>query len=209
MTNRVRRLLVALSAFTICFGGLTYWYSWQARAISQPEIERYMAQMAGQPHSPETRHDMPALRRFLEEDDGLPFYTVNLYRFFDEARYPANSGFEGTGREAFDRFSAVMVRLLAARASHPIYGSDWMSDDDEKWHRIVIVRYRSRRDIADVFASDDFAEASLHKTASLAENGRMLTRAIHIPDGRIILALLALMVGGAAYGVSARVWRTP
>ncbi|MEP0070333.1 hypothetical protein [Pyruvatibacter sp.] len=168
-----------------------------------------MTQIAAQPYNPESRHDLPALRRFLEEDDGLPFYTVNLYRFFDQAQYPANSGFAGTGREAFDRFSTVMVRLLAARASHPVYGSNWMSDDDKKWHRIVIVRYRSRRDIVDVFASEEFAEASLHKTASLAENGRMLAHAIHIPDGSIVFVLLALVVGGVTYGVSAWSRRMP
>ncbi len=208
MTNRVRRLVVGVAVSVVCFCALTYWYSWQATPISQPQIDRYMEAIAAQPHSPQTRHDLPSLRKFLEADDGLPFYTVNLYRFHETAKYPAGYALGGTGREAFDRFSTVMVQLLAAHASHPIYGSNWTFNDGAEWDRIVIVRYRSRQDIADIFASDAFLEASLHKTASLAGNGRLLVQATHIPDGRIAIVLLALLIGGIAYGASFRLWRT-
>lgn len=64
---------------------------------------------------PGARHDLAALRKFLSEDDGEPFYTVNLYSFHAEADYPADSAFGGTGIEAYDRFSRVMISLMTKR----------------------------------------------------------------------------------------------
>ena len=58
----------------------------------------------------------------------------------------------------------------------------------------MIVRYRSRRDIAEIFASDTFAEASSHKWASIAKNERLLVQGIHIPEiGLLLLMLLMLL----------------
>ena len=88
-----------------------------------------------------------------------------------------------------------MLRLLASRASHPIFGSQWADIASSGWDRIVIVRYRSRRDIAEIFASPEFAEASAHKWAALKRNDRMLVQGLHIPELHIP-AILLLVVGG-------------
>lgn len=88
-----------------------------------------------------------------------------------------------------------MISLMVKRGSHPIYGSDWTDQANSNWDRIVIVRYRSRRDLEDLFATDRFAEASLHKWASLREHERMLVQAIHIPDGKIVIMLFAILLG--------------
>ncbi len=180
---------------------LTYWYQWSARTLTQPEVDAYMATIEAQTQNPGAKHDLPALRKFLEEDDGKPVYTANMYQFNEVAGYPEESGFGGTGEEAYDRFSSVMISLMTKRGSHPVYGSTWADEANSKWDRIVIVRYRSRRDLVDLFATDAFAEASLHKWASLREHDRMLVQALHIPDGKYIAILIALVVGGVVYVV--------
>lgn len=180
---------------------LMYWYQWSARPLTQSQVESYMSQIDAQSHNPGGKHDMRALRGFLESDDGKPIYTVNLYKFHAVADYPHNSGFSGSGEEAYERFSKVMVSLMTKRGSHPIYGSNW-ADASSDWDRVVVVRYRSRADLVDLFATDAFAEASLHKWASIREHNRMIVQATHIPDGRYIFIFLAVMIGFATLWVS-------
>tara|TARA_E500000305_G_C4000653_1_gene227132 strand:- start:223 stop:936 length:714 start_codon:yes stop_codon:yes gene_type:complete len=183
---------IGLGAGVLVFFSMIYWYSWSTYPLTQDEIDAYLDTIAAQDHVVGREHDLRSLRQFLEEDDGQPFYTVNLYKFFEQADYDSDAPFGGTGREAFDRFSSVMIRLLAERASHPIFGSDWVFNDGTDWDRLVIVRYRSRRDIVDIFASEAFEAASVHKWAGLRENGRMLVQGLHIPAAYLPVAILAL-----------------
>jgi len=168
--------------------------------LSGEEIEHYLSIIEGQDQKPGGRHDLTALRDFLETDDGQPFYTVNLYRFHAEAQYLPSSEYShgsvgGSGKEAFERFSKVMIKLLASHSSHPIFASDWVHDESSNWEKLVIVRYKSRRDIAELFASDEFADANEHKWAALAANERMLVQGLHIPSFYIIALIVFLLVG--------------
>lgn len=169
-------------------------YKGHRAPLSEEEIRSYLSQIDAQMQEPGGRHDLPALRRFLESDDGRPFYTVNLYRFNRVAKYLDEAEQGVTGREAYDRFSSAMIRMLAKRSSHPVFGSDWVESESSRWDRIVIVRYRSRRDIADLFASDEFAEASAHKWASIAENERLLVQALHLPELDLPIFLIGIGV---------------
>ena len=175
--------------------GLLWRYAWSQSPLSPEEVDGYIERIEAQTQNPGGRHDIPELRRFLEGDDGQPFYTVNLYEFHERAQYRGDQPDQGSGQEAFARFSEVMLRLLARQASHPIFGSDWADVASSGWDRIVIVRYRSRRDIAEIFASSEFSKASAHKWAALKRNDRMLVQGLHIPELHIPAALLALAVG--------------
>lgn len=164
-------------------------YAGSGVPLSAAEVDDYMRRIQAQQQQPGGRHDLPALREFLASDDGAPFYTVNLYRYHDRAQYLNPNAPSISGREAYDQFSAIMIRLLARQASHPVFGTRWISASGENWDRLVIVRYRSRRDIAELFASNDFAEASAHKWASLAGHNRLLVQGRQVPDLRWLLLL--------------------
>ena len=108
--------------------------------------------------------------------------------------------------EAYDRFAAVMVPLMLARGSHPAFGSRVDAEAGNDWDRIVIVRYRSRRDLVDLFATDAFAEGSIHKWASSSAIDRMIVDGRTIPDGRMMITLIAIIAGlGMWIGLTA--WR--
>jgi len=96
-----------------------------------------------------------------------------------------------------------MVRLLAVHASHPIYAGEWpdtwVNSNTNNWDKIVIVRYRSRKDIADIFASQDFARASVDKWAALEKNERMLVQGTHIPELYALIILALLLLGGIRF----------
>ena len=191
-----RQLL--MSILTIPLLVLVAWYHGGSEPLSGDEVEFYLSSIGEQDQNPGGRHDFKALRNFLENDDGQPFYTVNLYNYHPKAHYELGSEYsnkflDDSGRAAFDRFSKVMIKLLASHASHPIFGSEWM-DDSSDWDRLVIVRYRSRRDIAKIFASDEFADASEHKWAALVDNERLLVQGLHIPSVYLIALIMILLI---------------
>ncbi len=190
----VKRIGIGALAGGVIFLALMYWYQWNASPLSDADVDDYMNRIEAQSQTPGGRHDLPALRKFLSEDDGRPIYTVNLYKFHDVADYPVSLGLTGSGEEAYNRFSSVMIKLMAVRGSHPVFGSSWSDQTNGDWDRIVIVRYRSRRDLVDLFATQEFAEASLHKWASIKNHDRMLVQALHIPGGEVLIFILALIV---------------
>lgn len=211
MSTITRRPILVSSASALLLVALLWVYGWSQNPLSSEEVDRYIERIEAQTQNPGGRHDILELRRFLDSDDGNPFYTVNLYEFHEQAQYLDDQPHQGSGQEAFARFSEVMLRLLAKRASHPIFGSQWADLASSGWDRIVIVRYRSRRDIAEIFASPEFAEASAHKWAALERNDRMLVQGLHIPELHIpaILLLLAGGVGVIGARLAARASRRP
>lgn len=190
-----RRLAIGIACCAAAILATLWWYRFSATPLTEDEIEDYLADIEAQPKVPGGDHDLVALRAFMETDDGKPFYTVNLYTYYERARYASDSPNAGSGREAFDRFSSVMIPLLASHASHPIFGSDWVDSSETDWDRIVIVRYRSRRDLVSIFASPRFAEASVHKWAALKRNERLLVEGLHLPELYLLLIALGLGTG--------------
>jgi len=192
---RQKPILLSLLINGVLFLGFSYWYDWGAAKLSPAEVSSYMEKLEQRPQVFQKPGALAELRQFLLEDDGQAFYTVNLYKYFDVARY--SEGVSSlTGREAYDKFAAIMIPLQLARGSHPIFGTNWMSENSSGWDRLVIVRYRSRRDIVDMFASDGFLEASLHKWAALEEYDRHLAQGLHIP-AMFFPAFLLLLVNVA------------
>ncbi|WP_286830142.1 MULTISPECIES: hypothetical protein [Kordiimonas] len=168
------------------------WYSGTSQPLSSKEVASYMARMHPAVFKSDT--DKQAFRQFLEQDDGGPFYTVNFYKYHDVANYDDAETLPLSGQAAFERFSSVMVPLLARQASHPIFGSNWVGANPDGFERLVIVRYRSRRDIAEVFSNPSFAAASRDKWAAIEKNNRFLVQGLHIPALPYVIALLAMAI---------------
>jgi len=195
----MKKRQILMGILTMPLLALVIWYHGGSEKLSAEEVESYLSIIKGQDQIPGGRHDLKALRSFLEGDDGKPFYTVNLYKFHPIAQYKLGSEYfnksaGGSGKDAFDRFSKVMVKLLVSHSSHPIFSSNWVHDDSSNWDKLVIVRYKSRRDIAELFASNEFADVNEHKWAALANNDRMLVQGIHIPSFYIIALITILLI---------------
>ncbi|MCF8198075.1 MAG: hypothetical protein K9J42_04870 [Sulfuritalea sp.] len=181
MSSKSRPLILSAALLALLLI-LLAWYRGGGTPLSPQEVDRYVARIEAQKQVPGGRHHIAELRSFLASDDGKAFYTVNLYRYFARAHYLSPQAGALTGRAAYDRFSRVMIPLQARFGSHAVFGTDWMNANPGGWDRLVIVRYRSRRDIAEIFASDEFAEASADKWASLERNERLLVQGVHLPE---------------------------
>jgi len=192
-----RQLVLSILIIPLLF--LIIWYQGGGEPLTEEEVDYYLSIIKEQKQSPGGKHDLKVLKRFLAHDDGKPFYTVNLYKYHSEPEYEFGSQYynkyvDESGRDAFDRFTKVMIKLLVSHSSHPIFGSDWVDDGESNWDRLVIVRYRSRRDIAEIFASDEFANASEHKWAALADHDRLLVQGLHIPSFYFIVSTVLLFI---------------
>ncbi len=174
------------------------WFRWNTTKLTQPEIDTYLEQIAAQTQVPGGRHDMANLRTFMENDDGKPFFVVNLYRFHDTADYAPNTGHSGSGEDAFQRFTNVMVGLILSRGSYPMFSSN-QADAYSDWDRVAIVRYRSRRDLMNIYLTDAFADASQHKWAAIKDHNRMVVSARNIPGIEPVLIILSVSLAMAVF----------
>jgi len=162
--------------------------------MTNVEVDEYINKITQLSHAPGGQHDIEELRRFFTEDDGEAFYTVNLYKYHQQAQYLSSDSSSITGVEAYDKFSRVMVGLLFQNYSYPVFGSNWLSLTDKGWDRIVIVRYRSRRDMAEIFADPKFSIASADKWASIEKHDRFVVKALHLPEAYMLLILFISIV---------------
>src|SRR6516225_1621692 len=70
--------------------------------LQAPEIAQLMLQIENLPFPQEQRPEvLKRLRAWLENDDGKPFYMLNLMRFYPELRrFPNAPEFKGTPQES-------------------------------------------------------------------------------------------------------------
>ncbi|MEL7345464.1 MAG: hypothetical protein AAFN59_11505 [Pseudomonadota bacterium] len=102
---------------------------------------------------------------FFMDDDGKPFFMVNL-NALPEATPEVEDAAQSYGR--------FMAPRLLSRASYPMLSADVivpltnsLGVDLDAFERLVVVRYRSRRDFLEIVATKEFQRALEDKTGSL------------------------------------------
>lgn len=171
-------IAIALASAWVAFG---CWYRSGGPALSTPEIDDVMNRLTSLDSPASEWLDPADTRRFLESDDGKPFFVVNLFRLRD-----------GSGSEDLKEFSRRVVPLWARKGSHPVFVSELVDQPASSWQMVTVVRFRSRRDWADIVASDDFAAALPYRLAATESNLRLSFSGRLIPSPLIVLTLLAL-----------------
>ncbi|MEO1536254.1 MAG: hypothetical protein AAFR73_00860 [Pseudomonadota bacterium] len=109
--------------------------------------------------------DAAAIIEFFLSDDGKPFFMVNLNGLPEPSPEVA---------AAEQQYGAYMLPRLLARASYPVLSTDIivgltnsLGVDVTPFERLVVVRYRSRRDFLEIIATQEFRNELQNKTASL------------------------------------------
>jgi uncharacterized protein (DUF1330 family) len=118
----------------------------------------------------------------LPQNDG-PIVMLNLLRYRKQAEYPAGSDFAPcSGREAYDRYSAVAVQKVASVGGRILwFGQSFLTfigPDDEIWDDAVLAQYPSRQAFLDMVAMPDYQAASVHRTAALADSRLIGTKTL-------------------------------
>jgi len=145
-----------------------------------------------------------AFEAFLDRDDGRPFYMVNLLQYRVTAAYPDGLLPDGTpaggmtGRKAGHRYTQVVIPELLKRGCYPVFAAQKVANflsagaGTDFFEEVVVVRYRSRRDLLAMAAGRAFLAGVPHKWASLEKTVAVPSRLMLLADLRIIIPTVLL-----------------
>jgi uncharacterized protein (DUF1330 family) len=102
--------------------------------------------------------------------DNGPVVMVNLVRLREHAR----NG-EGSGWDAYQRYSSAVVKLLKPRGATILWAGDVEGvalgiPDANRWDYAVLVRYPSRAVFLEMLSSSDYAVANFERENALADH---------------------------------------
>lgn len=103
-----------------------------------------------------------------------PVTMLNLLRFNEQARYPKDSGHAPcSGREAFERYSAVARQKVKQVGGEPMFWADAMArfigPVGEDWDQMLLVNYPSVQAFLSMVAMPDYRAATVHRSAALED----------------------------------------
>lgn len=142
------------------------WYVGLKGKLSATEVEQYMQRFEATGLAPDRLEN---LHHFMANDDGREWFMINLLELKSPKRESA---------KLLHSYSKIFLGGLLKRAGHPFFVANAKAKNIENlhcehadnWTSTGIIRYRSRRDLAemllDTFGSDHHANklASLEKT---------------------------------------------
>jgi uncharacterized protein (DUF1330 family) len=121
-----------------------------------------------------TRDQVRALRDHGR--DG-PVVMMNLLKFHETARYPAELGMDAcSGAEAYSRYQhAFTVAVGKVSQAEVLYDGPCeqlfigqAGSDAGDWDKLLLVRYPSRQHFLAMMADDSYRDALVHRYAGLA-----------------------------------------
>ena len=187
--------------------GFSGWYGTES-ALTPGEVERFIARLDARPLDPGA---VQAMRRFAEDDDGRPFYNINLNHFRPRPVYPDGRETTLTSRETNALYTGVAGSTVLRNAGHPtlsVHPVAKLGPDgaDFTWDDLNFIRYRSRRVLLEMLSTDAWDDAAVHKWAALESAVTYPSPGFHVPDPRIVLlglSALALLLVPAGPGRTA------
>lgn len=159
--------------FILLYALFYLWYDNRRGPLRPDEIDRFMEAIRATPAL--EVGDLDTLRRFLEADDGREFLMLNLVKLAPgEVPHPITGTPVRAGqlmREYVRPFLGVMIR----HAGHPAlqapkiggYVDAWNVPPDPGWSFVGMMRYRSRRDLAELITDPRFMAAHPFKLAAI------------------------------------------
>ena len=147
--------------------------------MTQEQVDDYIARCKANLTPERSGHGindetLARIRKFLEEDDGKPFWMINLVRENDEPMYPEwwKGERKETVLECKQAYAMACAPIMMKSGSYPIIHvckaeSAVLTDDEdmEDWDQFYLVSYPSRESFISLLASDPYADAIVHKHA--------------------------------------------
>jgi len=178
-------------AAIILYGLFWLWYVGIKGKLSSAEVEHYMQGFEALKLS---ESKLSNLRHFLENDDGREWFMVNLL----ELKSPKSES-----AALLQNYSKIFMASMFKRAGHPFFMGrakaknmeNLHCDQADNWTMSAIVRYRSRRDCAEVFLQTFGSEHHADKLAALEKTLAFpATTTLLLGSPRVLVALgLALI----------------
>ena len=153
--------------------GFRVWYDGLRGPLRPEEIEAYLQRIETSDFT--DTNDLESLRRFMEEDDGREFIMLNLVRLNPEPAPHPETGELTSPAKLLREYLGTFVPQLVRRAGHPLlqarkvggYVDAWNVEPDPGWSFMGYMRYRSRRDLAELATAPAFLAAHPFKAAAM------------------------------------------
>ena len=188
-------LLIWLAA-ALTYAAFYGWYVGFKRRLRTDEVEACCRQL----ESTWSVERIAPIRAFLSGDTGGDFYMAN----FVKLRERMASG--ESGREVMQRYQKPFLKSILKRACHPIAVGIaassavecWGIDNGEAWTVAAFVRYRSRRDLAEILLMPSLYDIHLHKEAAVEKTIAFAGDPAFIVGGGPKLMVPLLLVAAAS-----------
>jgi hypothetical protein len=202
--KRYRAEIVVAAVLVVICAAVWHWEA-PGPPLTRGEIDEYLARIERQISMPpaEKADFLARLRAFGENDDGRAVYLLNLMRFH-AALHPAPglpADYRATPAEANDFYNRHVAPVAVKRGAYPIFigtvrDRDLMAErpEEDGWSQIGLMHNSSRRAFLEFMADPAYAPwvpykvAALHLALVAAETDLLL------PDVRLLVAGLALIV---------------
>jgi uncharacterized protein (DUF1330 family) len=100
-----------------------------------------------------------------------PIVMVNLLKFRAKAQYKDGRDPELSGRDAYNRYSVLVAKLIAAYGGRVVYAGDVTSlaigEVASLWDEIALAEYPNRAALLQMSMSPEWREAGVHRAAGL------------------------------------------
>jgi hypothetical protein len=175
------------------------WYDNWRGCLSSAEIASLMPTIAANNRSEHERGEVETLRQFLEADDGREFFMLNLIRFADGDVADPKTGEQRPARKVMQGYTRMFLPALFARGGHPALAArriggflDTWGSECPPWSMMGYVRYRSRRDLAELICDPKFSGAHDFKYAAIPQTFNFPSRPMimTLAGPRITVALV-------------------
>ena len=182
------------------------WYTSFGGPLSDDEIAHYVGIMEERGGRPE---EIAELRAFLETDTGDDFAMLNVIEMRETPQQIPGVTAGESSAEVLDRYMEYMYPALFSRACHPVFFGQaaaaaldvWGIENAERWTTGALMRYRSRRDMLEVATNPAFSGPHEFKVAAMNKTLAFpVDPWFHLGDPRLVLGLLALVVGLLVHG---------
>jgi len=160
---------------------VAWYFDWRG-PLTSDEIGTYMAAFHETKGS--TNTDAEVFSQFLEADDGGEFVMQNLVKFHANKIPHPISGEPTDPRTVLDGYFGPFSGALFRRAGHPVIASQkvggyidsWATAADPDWDLVSLIRYRSRRDLADLVVDPFFENIHVFKYAAIEQTASFPTQ---------------------------------
>ena len=155
------------------------WYSGSGDKMTPTEIKRGIDTLKAYALENEevssfygTDNTIDSLNTMALTDDGGEFIMVNLIKYRDIAKYPENSKWSNDTDPMIAEQRYFEGLKMFRKVGHPIFFSKVVSkfiddSDSGEWDVVILVRYRSMRDLFNMAIDAAVSGNSIHKWASI------------------------------------------
>ena len=184
------------------YGVFFCWYTSFDGSLTETEIAHFSGVIE---NSPGGQDRLDRWQSFMQSDTGDDFAVWNAIDLFDTPRPVVGAEPGESAQQVLDRYSSPFIRKALMRAGHPVMlgfstgkAIDlWGLEGAENWDQGALVRYRSRRDLLEIFEEISEEDSGIHafKVASMEKTLAFpLDPWLQLGDPRLVLAMLFLII---------------